>query len=345
MSVDLLPPPGALARLLIWHQGALGDLLLAGPALEALSRHYSGARFTALGHPERWSLLSRSLPLRKVWDSGEARWSPLVTEGALPAALVARLAGFQLALVFSPRPATLLQAQLRRAGIPAVHRLPSFPETGDEAVAGLQARYLEELGLEYIPAPFTLEVGLPEEEEPPELPGPGPWLAVAPGSGQLLKNWPLAHYGEVSRELAREYGLQVVWLAGPAEEAMLPELEASAQSQGQVLLANRPLLEVARVLSRCRLYLGNDSGLTHLAAAVGKPGVIALFGPTDPRVWAPLGPRVRILAAPGHPALGTQGRSLGGSGPQGLAALSPDTVLAAAVELLAAPGPKKSDGA
>ena len=49
--------------MLIWHQGALGDLLLAGPALAALSRHYAGARITALGHPERWGLYARSLPL------------------------------------------------------------------------------------------------------------------------------------------------------------------------------------------------------------------------------------------------------------------------------------------
>ena len=133
------------------------------------------------------------------------------------------------------------------------------------------------------------------DEELPELPGPGPWLAVAPGSGHPRKNWPLAHYYEVSRALGWEYGLQTVWLAGPAEEEMLPYLGALAKAQGQVLLANRPLARLARVLSRCRLYLGNDSGLTHLAAAVGEPEVLALFGPTDPRVWAPLGPRVRTL--------------------------------------------------
>ena len=53
-------PPAAVQRILIWHQGALGDLLVAGPALAALSRHYAGARITALGHPERWGLLALS---------------------------------------------------------------------------------------------------------------------------------------------------------------------------------------------------------------------------------------------------------------------------------------------
>jgi ADP-heptose:LPS heptosyltransferase len=90
----------------------------------------------------------------------------------------------------------------------------------------------------------------------------------------------------------------VAWLTGPAEEEMLPYLGPLAKAQGQLLLANRPLARVARVLSRCRLYIGNDSGLTHLAAAVAGPEVLALFGPTDPRVWAPLGPHVRTLRAP-----------------------------------------------
>jgi heptosyltransferase-3 len=330
-----LPPAAAVNNLLIWHQGALGDLLLAGPALAAISRHYPEARITALGHPERWGLYSRSLPLEAVWDSSEARWANLFSDGALPPAITERLARFQLALVFSPHPQTTLLARLGQAGIPAVHWLPSFPETGVEAVAALQARHLGALGLCYIPGPTKLEVGLSPNERLPELPGPGPWLAVAPGSGHPGKNWPLASYYEVSRALGWEYGLGVVWLAGPGEEDMLPYLEALAQAQGQVLLANRPLARVAQVLSRCRLYIGNDSGLTHLAAAVEKPEVLALFGPTDPRVWAPLGPRVRTLIAPCFQAPGAVGRTIAGSETCGLETLSPETVLAAAQTLSA----------
>jgi len=334
MSATVLPP-AAVARLLIWHQGALGDLLLAGPALAALSRHYPQARFTVLGHPDRWRLLAPSLPVEEVWDSSAARWAFLFSEAALPQELRQRLAPFPLALIFAPRPQAILLDRLHQAGISAVHWLPSFPETGVEAVEALQARALAALGLHYVPAPFKLETGLSQDEKLPELPGPGPWLAVGPGSGHLLKNWPLAHYYEVSRTLAWEYGLKVVWLAGPAEEAMLPYLAGLAAAQGQVLLSHRPLDRVARVLSRCRLYLGNDSGLTHLAAAVGRPGVLALFGPSDPRVWAPLGPQVRVLAAPCAQAPCVAGRTIDCRDPRCLAGLSVETVLAAAASMLA----------
>lgn len=283
-------------------------------------------------------MLALSLPLDEVWDSGEARWVHLFSDGDLPPPLRERLARFQLALIFGPHPQATLQDRLRLAGIPAVHWLPSFPETDGEAVAALQARHLAGLGLTYVPGPFKLEMGPDPEVELPELPGPGPWMAVAPGSGSRRKNWPLAHYYEVSRALGWEYGLGVVWLAGPAEGEMLPYLEPLAQAQGQLLLTNRPLARVARVLSHCRLYIGNDSGLTHLAAAVAGPEVLALFGPTDPRVWAPLGPRVRTLRAPCPQAPEAVDGTIAGPETGCLKALSPETVLTAAAQILAASG-------
>jgi heptosyltransferase III len=335
MSLAILPPPASVTRVLIWHQGALGDLLLAGPALAAISSHFPRARFTALGHPERWGLLSGSLPLDDLWDSGQSQWVPLFSEGPLPAGLVERLARFQLTLIFSPNLQPALLSRLHQAGIPAVHWLPSFPASGTDAVADLQARHLGELGLPYRPTFFKLAVADNPESE--ELPGPGPWLALAPGSGQARKNWPLSSYYEVSRALAWEFRLKVVWLAGPAEEAVLPYLQALARAQGQILLANRSLSQVAWVLSRCRLYLGNDSGLTHLAAAVAGPDVLSLFGPTDPRVWAPLGPRVHALTAPCPQAPCAVGRTIPCPESRCLEDLTPDTVLAAAARLLKAP--------
>ena len=75
--------------------------------------------------------------------------------------------------------------------------------------------------------------------------------------------------------------MPVRWCAGPEEEL-----------EGAVRIAN--LYELGCWLARARVYIGNDSGISHLAAAVGTP-VVALFGPTDPAVWAPRGLRVRIL--------------------------------------------------
>ena len=204
--------------ILIWHQGALGDLLLAGPALLAVRRRYPRARIIGLGQPQLWRLLSRTLSLAEVWDSSESRWAQLFAAGPPSPELRARLAPFQLALVFSPNRQSPVPERLRQAGIPAVHWVPSFPEGGREAVGALQARHLADLGLDVEPGSFRLT--LPENLGQAELAafsGAAAWLAVAPGSGQAGKNWPLAYFYETSRALAWEFKLGVIWLAGPAE--------------------------------------------------------------------------------------------------------------------------------
>jgi ADP-heptose:LPS heptosyltransferase len=74
---------------------------------------------------------------------------------------------------------------------------------------------------------------------------------------------------------------------------VIERLEAAAVRPLRLLL-DRPLVVVAAILRRARAFLGNDSGISHLAGMLGLP-TLALFGPTDPALWAPLGPRVRVL--------------------------------------------------
>ncbi len=99
-------------------------------------------------------------------------------------------------------------------------------------------------------------------------------IAVHPFSGSKKKNWPLSSY----RELARQLGCDIDWLAGPEEE--LPEAQRFEN-----------LAELAGFIAAARLYIGNDSGITHLAAAAGAK-TIAIFGPTSAEVWAPRGDHV-----------------------------------------------------
>jgi ADP-heptose:LPS heptosyltransferase len=108
------------------------------------------------------------------------------------------------------------------------------------------------------------------------------FAVIHPFSGSVRKNWPLAGY----RELARRLPFPVAWCAGPEEE--LP---------GAVRFDD--LYELACWLASARLFIGNDAGITHLAAAAGTP-VIAIFGPTDPAVWAPRGDSVRVVRMGPH---------------------------------------------
>lgn len=285
-------------KILLWHQGALGDLLLAGPALMALRRRFPDARMAAVGHPERWRLLARALDLKEIWDGSEALWAWLHREdGPLPWELRCRLEGVALAVVFRPRPPETLDRRLQEAGVARVVWVPSAPGEEREPLGRRQLRYLSSLVGENGLSPFRLPMA-PNGPWPPELPQEGEFLVAAPGSGCPAKNWPLAHYYEIMRALSWEHPFPVVWVTGPAEAAWQPYLAGLARAQGHYLLHERSLPEVAQVLARARLYLGNDSGLTHLAAAAGARQVLALFGPTDPVVWAPFGDSVTVAQSP-----------------------------------------------
>ena len=120
-------------------------------------------------------------------------------------------------------------------------------------------------------------------------------VAVHPGSGSPAKNWPVERFVEIVRRL-RAAGREAVAVFGEAD------VDAAAVFARELpdlpVLAGLTLVELAGALAECGAFLGNDSGIAHLAAAVGVP-TTALFGPSDADVWAPRGRGgVRVLRAP-----------------------------------------------
>jgi ADP-heptose:LPS heptosyltransferase len=116
----------------------------------------------------------------------------------------------------------------------------------------------------------------------------GPVLAIHAGAGARAKRWDVAGFVQLAHWW-RAGGGSVVAIAGPAEAGEPPALGAPE-------VRDWPLLDLAAVLSRAALYVGNDSGVSHLAGAVGAPGVV-LYGPTDPRRWRPAAGRLVALRA------------------------------------------------
>jgi heptosyltransferase III len=118
-------------------------------------------------------------------------------------------------------------------------------------------------------------------------------VVIHPGSGGAHKCWRLDNFLSVARILAKE-GVEVVFLFGPAEAERFSESAIAGIRTAGKLLTNLSLAEVLGVLGCSRGYIGNDSGITHLAAAVGIRTVV-VFGPTEPAIYGPLGPAVTIL--------------------------------------------------
>lgn len=118
-------------------------------------------------------------------------------------------------------------------------------------------------------------------------------IAIHPGSGSPQKNWPLSSFATLAERIRKNHLGFPLWIAGEADTAIAGSLEAGLAGATPVF-KGMSLLETASVLKLCQGYVGNDSGITHLAALMGIP-TLALFGPTDPAVWGPRGRRVFIL--------------------------------------------------
>ena len=162
------------------------------------------------------------------------------------------------------------------------------------------ARALEPLGLEAAADPPLLSFTREEHDQAARRLAslPARFLAIHPGSGSTAKNWAAERFLDFARR----------WTAGPRDENLdepfllsLGPAEAErglAAPPGALTAREWPLRVLGAALARAGLYLGNDSGASHLAAAAGTP-TLALFGPSDPAVWAPVGPSVRTMRAPG----------------------------------------------
>ncbi|MBW7898168.1 Lipopolysaccharide core heptosyltransferase RfaQ [Candidatus Brocadiaceae bacterium B188] len=118
-------------------------------------------------------------------------------------------------------------------------------------------------------------------------------VAIHPGSGSRQKCWPVTRFVALINWLSRELQAHILVVSGPADQGITERLKAGG-SKDIILADQLPLPKLAAVLKRCNLFIGNDSGITHLAAALGVH-TIAIFGPTDPRIWGPRGDLVKII--------------------------------------------------
>jgi len=300
-----------MKHIVIIHAGAVGDLVQALPTMAAVRAALPAATVTLVGRPERAALAVLAGAAERIVDletcglwrlMGEAADAPappvldgadlvvdLLTKGALAA-------GFKKSTAGQGRP--------WHTGLRIVSVDPLPPEGWQRsAAAWIAGQVGEALGLD---APCeTPCIRLPQAAEDaartlPASRGVGErFVAVHPGSGSTTKNWPLDRFHAVARRVRQETSRGIVWLIGPAEQerGTLPHA-----ASGDTVMADLALVEVAGLLALADAYLGNDSGITQIAAAVRRRDgrttpTVALFGPTDPRVWAPRGEHVRVIAA------------------------------------------------
>jgi ADP-heptose:LPS heptosyltransferase len=283
-------------KILLLRGGALGDLVLTFPALEALA--------DVAGEIEFWGAFPHAGLVRFL---GIERISDLQGRDALwifqrPIASPPRPLHFDLAISYLYDAEGLIEANLRQAGVKEVVVGPHHMQPGRHASDQL----LEPVRSIAMPEPMTGvrrlagrgqrtgdQVRAKIRSQAGERHRP---IALHPGSGSAGKNWPIDRWIELSGRL-NDAGERLVLIAGEADDGPVERFLSAARSLPVTLVRNRPLDEVVHVLADCRLLIGQDSGISHLAAWLGVP-VVALFGLTDPEIWAPRGADVKVLRAP-----------------------------------------------
>lgn len=289
--------PGSI---LVIRGGALGDFILTLPAIRMLRERFPGCSLEILGYRHIAALAEG----RFYADSTRSiEYGPLAgffnPRAGLDSALCEYFAGFQQVISYIYDPDSLFEGGLRRAG---VRNLTSAsPKITEEEHAARQlARPLEQLaGCLANPAAQIFPSAQDLFDAQTVLSkSPGPRVAIHPGSGGERKNWPLPRWLELQRELlddARAGHLLVI--GGESDSGQLSRMKLTEPAERQTILENLSLPVLGAILSQCALFVGHDSGISHLAAASGIPCLL-LFGPTNPDVWAPANDAVVVLRSP-----------------------------------------------
>lgn len=291
---------------LVIHPGALGDVLQAVPALSALGR--LGHRLSFAGQPRLGELLQGSGLVLAATSFDTFGLESLFAEDEVSTRLATRLSRFERVVSWFGRGEPDYGARLG-ALVPEV--IVASPVPAEESSLAVWEHIVETLApwgvtppVELHPLPTTerwriaartalMALGVDEAR---------PLLIAHPGAGARWKQAPTARFAQALERMAADGGFEVVVHQGPADaaavEALLDVLTVPARR-----LLEPTLTELAGALALAQAYIGGDSGVSHLAASVGTPGVI-LYPPETLRRWAPWGPAAVPLAvgAEGEPS-------------------------------------------
>jgi ADP-heptose:LPS heptosyltransferase len=119
-------------------------------------------------------------------------------------------------------------------------------------------------------------------------------IAIHPGARGKLRQWRADRFGTIARMAKKRYDARIIIIGGPGDEGLIQKVEAHMGSEAFFTSTELDLLQLAGLLSRCHLFIGNDSAPGHIAAGVGCP-TVTLFGPTFPHMWRPLSVRGEVI--------------------------------------------------
>lgn len=271
---------------LLFHTGALGDFVTTIPAIQYYKKQNPEEKITLLGKPAIGKF-AKDIGLIDDWlDVDGQKFLPLFYDDFSGEAQ-RLLSAFSAAILFTGADAPISK-NIAQSGIQRIFRQPPFPTSPQHIIDYHLSLFCNP---ETLAESDKIPVIIPpaeafvssENKFPADKSKP---IAIHPGSGSKKKNWPFDRFLQVAG-FFRSKEVPVLWIKGPAEDGFdFP--------QEDTIAADQPISVLAALLSRCAAYIGNDSGVTHLAAATGCR-TVAVWGPSDLLVWGPRGKKVSII--------------------------------------------------
>jgi heptosyltransferase-2 len=287
-----------LKRILVIRGGAIGDFILTLPAVKLLRDNFPNAHIEILGYKRIVALAEKRFygnATRSIDYAPLSRF--FARDSELAPELVTYFASFELILSYLFDPDEIFATNLKRCGVRRL--IAGSPKINEgEHAADQLAKPLRELGLTLLDRSAILYPNESDRQAAAEFLGQdkAPIVAIHPGSGSETKNWPIENWIALADRLLRVGGTFVV-VGGEADEKQISHLWELWTDKPAVRFAlNLPLPHLAAILEDA-VFVGHDSGISHLAAAAGANCVL-LFGPTDPAVWAPANENVKVFRAP-----------------------------------------------
>jgi len=275
-------------RILVIRGGAIGDFILTLPAIASLRQRFPAAHLELLGYPHIAQLALAGGLVDRV-QAIEARGLAgfFARNGDLAEDLCDYFSEFDLIISYLYDPDGIFQTNIARC---STAQFIAGPHRPDER-AGIHATHVFLKPLERLAIFDADPVPRLSVQKSPAAVHP---LALHPGSGSERKNWPEANWAALLAWLTDATSLGLLLVGGEAEGERLQHLAASVRPSRREVCQSRPLTELAGRLQDCVAFVGHDSGITHLAAALGVPTLV-LWADTAEAVWRPQGPRVVLV--------------------------------------------------
>ena len=273
-----------MQRIVIMRGGVLGDFVVTLPAIESLRTSFPNCDLTLVGDPKTLQLASAS----RIIDQNLPQFVSLHAPGTPHTHQVrAIFEGVDLVVAYTPNAEPGIVSVLEELGVKNTIAWDPRPQPGKATSTHIVDHLLlplETMGLPILSRTSRIRDGFAKqayfESRRPDAWTDRPITVLHPGSGGRRKCWPVENYAALAESICENSQACVV-LFGPVENELTPDIKDRFPDRCLIL---RPpgLPELAGVLSFASLYVGNDSGPTHLAAAMNVP-TLALFGPTDPK--------------------------------------------------------------